>query len=282
MTEIDDFVNHIYYCNCLALLKALPSNSVQCLITDPPYFISTTNNKISRKNTTDILLDFGSWDKYESIEDYFKFTDQWFSECCRVIEPKGWLYIFFDRLKIGIFDLQLAPKNNIKSRTIFSWIKSNPPPSYRKVNWISATEQVYIGSKDTIEEKLEIFNNSTEEVWVGSKGECKLKNFLKQTEMRNWYMTPCRSNYRQTDHPTEKPEEIIELFIRASTNPNDIVLDCFCGSGTTLAVAKRLHRRFIGCDYTLKYAYMSRNRVLNTHPPKKLIETKKKIQQTLF
>jgi len=192
--------------DALEILKTIPENSIDCLVTDPPYFISQEKKDINRKylsgKENNIKLDFGEWDRYwENENEFFKWTEEWFKEVVRVLKQGAWLYIAFDKNKIGIFDLYLAPKYNIKSRTIFVWCKTNPTPSFRKVNWVSATEFI----------------------WVGSKGESKLSNFHKQTEMFNYMLYPNKSSYGKTSHPTEKPLKLFEKFILASTNEGDIV-----------------------------------------------------------
>jgi len=239
--------NHIYCINCLQGLKKLNDESVDCIITDPPYGVSQRGKKISRKSLSskswkrnmDIKLDFGKWDNFETEDEFFKFTESWFKECVRVLKQKSWIYIFFDKQKIGYFDLILAPKYGVKSRAIFTWLKTNPTPSFRKVNWLSASEFI----------------------WVGSKGSCKLKNFLNQTDMFNYMLTPNKSIYGKTEHPTEKPEELIKKFVLVSTHKGDLVLDPFMGSGTTAVVCKQTGRNFIGFEISQKYVDIANKRL---------------------
>jgi len=224
-------VNKIYCGDCLELMKKIDDGSIDLIITDPPYMISQKGKFLGRKSLSskswkrnmDIKLDFGEWDHYENEKEFFGFTESWFKECVRVLKEKGWIYIFFDKQKTGYFDLFLAPKYGLKGRTIFAWLKSNPCPSFRKVNWLSASEFV----------------------WVGSKGECKLKNFLQQKEMFNYLITPNKSSYGKTEHPTEKPERVIEKFVLVNTNKGDIILDCFAGTGVVGEVALKFGRKFI-------------------------------------
>ena len=232
--------NGILYCgDCREILKRIPNDLVNLLVTDPPYGISQKGEKISRTNfrhlnvkrTSDIKLDFGEWDHFQSLDEFIGFTESWFKECIRILKNKSWIYVFFDKMKTGIFDIFLAPKYNLKSRTIFVWCKTNPTPSFRKVNWISATEFV----------------------WVGSKGETKLKNFLNQKDMYNYMLTPNKSSYKKTEHLTEKPEILISKFVLTSSLENEIVLDPFAGSGTTLVVAEKLGRKWIGIEISKDY-----------------------------
>jgi len=240
-------INKIHEGDCLELLKKIPDNSIDCVITDPPYMISQKGKSIGRKSLSnkswkrnmDIKLDFGKWDNFDSEKEFFNFTEKWFKECARVLKPKSWIYIFFDKQKTGYFDLFLSRKYGIKGRTIFAWLKSNPVPSFRKVNWLSASEFI----------------------WVGSKGDCKLKNFLQQKEMHNNMTTPNKSAYGETKHPTEKPKKVIRKLVLVNTNEGDLVLDPFIGSGTTAIVCKELKRNFIGIEKEEEYVKMSRERL---------------------
>jgi len=239
--------NKIILGDCIEELKRIPSESIDLVITDPPYFISQAGGKISRnyqhykwKRNSDILLDFGEWDReWNGIEEYIGWTEEWFKEVVRVMKKGAWIYIFFDKQKIGIFDLILAPKYGIKSRTVFVWIKSNPTPSFRKVNWVSATEFI----------------------WVGSKGDSKLKNFKLQKEMNNYFIHPNGSSYKETNHPTEKPIRIIQHFIECSSNDGDLVLDCFAGSGSVGVACILSGRKYLLIEKNKEYFEMMMERI---------------------
>jgi DNA modification methylase len=240
-------INKIHLGDCRELLKEIPDNSIDLIITDPPYMISQKGKNISRKcmnskmfkANADIKLDFGAWDNFDSEKEFFDFTETWFKECARVLKDKSWIYVCFSKEKIGYFDLLLAKKYGLKTRTIFTWVKSNPCPSFRKVN----------------------YNSGTEYIWVGSKGDCKIKNFLKQIEMNNYMITPNKSSYGVTEHPTEKPLVLFKRFIQTSSNEGEIVLDCFVGGGTTAVACKELKRNFIGIEKEKLYVDMANKRL---------------------
>ncbi len=236
--------NGILYCgDCVGLLHFFPENSVDLIITDPPYMVSKKNNKfkgldVFEKRT--ISLDFGDWDRgWENEEDYFNWVEKWFAEGVRVMKKDSWIYIFFSKERLGIFHLYLSPKYGIESRTIFTWVKPNPLPSVYKTNWRSATEFVY----------------------VGSIGNGKIKNFLGQNEMVNYMIMTNGSGYKKTKHPTEKPELLISRFVMANSLEGDLVLDFFAGSGTTLAVCEKYNRRWIGIEMNEEYCQMAKNRL---------------------
>jgi DNA modification methylase len=247
MILINDPKIELYEGDCINVIKSMPDNSVDCIITDPPYNISIKGNKIQRNHKhynwhrpSAIGLDFGEWDRYwETEEDFFDFTESWFAECARIMKEQAWIYIFFDKLKTGIFDLLLSKKYQIKARTIYVWAKSNPVPSFHKVNWISGTEHI----------------------WVGSKGDSKLKNFKYQKEMNNYFISPNASAYKETEHPTEKPVKLIKHLIEVNSNEGDTILDCFAGSGTTGKAAYELNRNCILIEKEPEYCEIIKKRI---------------------
>ncbi|MBM3702896.1 MAG: hypothetical protein FJW63_07925 [Actinobacteria bacterium] len=250
---IENFVNKIICGDAVEVLKTLPNESMDLVLTDPPYKISIEGNKIQRtyahynwKRRSDIGLDFGKWDRnWESNKEYFEWVALWFAECHRVMKIGAWIYVFFDKQKTGLFDLMLAPTLGFKSRCIYVWVKTNPVPSFRKVNW----------------------NSGTEHIWVGSKGNSKLKNFKDQKYMANYFLSPNASAYKETEHPTEKPKKLLQHLIEVNSNKDDIILDPFIGSGTTAVACKELGRNYIGIDLSPDYCAMAEKRLQNTIKP---------------
>ena len=242
--EVEKFLNKIVLGDAIEVLKEIPDESIDLVIVDPPYFISKPGKKIGRKSKSgksmDVKLDYGQWDWFSSEDRFREFTEEWFKECVRALKTGGWIFVFFDKKKIWWFDSWLAPKYNVKTRDLFVWIKSNPVPSFRKMTFVSATEFI----------------------WVGSKGvESRIKNFLKQSEMVNYMITPNKAIYGKTDHPTEKPEALITRFVETCSREGEIVLDPFIGSGTTAVVCKRLSRNFIGIEKNKEYYDMAIKRL---------------------
>ncbi len=251
MYQIEEIRNKILQGDALVELMKMPDESIDCIIADPPYKISQEGKVIYRgikkykwERNTNIGFDFGKWDRqWESDENFFEWVELWFKECVRVMKKKAWIYIFFDKQKTGIFDLYLAPKYKIKARIIYIWVKTNPVPSFRKVNW----------------------NSGTEHIWVGSKGDSKLKNFFDQKLMSNYFLSPNASAYSKTEHPTEKPETLIARLVRVNTNEGDTVLDLFSGSGTTAVVCKRLKRNFCSVEISEEYIKIAKKRLLQNY-----------------
>ncbi len=238
--------NYIYNGDCIDILGGLSAESVNMLVTDPPYNISQRGNKISRSNariksyrrSKDINLDFGDWDHFTDVE-YEEFIEQFVKLSKRALVDGAWGYVFFDKMRLGILE-RLYKEYELKYRTVISWCKTNPPPCFRKYNWVSAAEFIS----------------------VFSKGKGGIKRFLNpQKLMFNYIMTANKTSYGVTKHPTEKPLEIIERFILTGTYEGDVVLDPFLGSGTTAVAAVKNNRRFVGIEQSLEYCQMAVERI---------------------
>ena len=238
-------INKIHCGDCLELMKEIEDKSVDCIIIDPPYNISKENDNRDRSKLNSPIMrresplkyDFGEWDNMER-KDFLDFTKKWLKECCRVLKEDGSIISFFNKEDISFLGW-MAKDFGIRTRTIMSWHKTNPVPSFRKVNYLSACEFA----------------------WIGSKGKFKTFNFKQQKEMHNFFETPNKSSYGKTKHPTEKPESLISHLIEIHSNKEDIVLDCFMGSGTTAIACKQLKRNFIGIELSPEYCKIANKRL---------------------
>jgi len=236
----------LYLADALLVMEDIPENSIDMILTDPPYMISKKGAKIERKylwsdkyrRSKDITLDFGEWDHFESIEQYIDFTRAWLTKAFSKLKDGGWICIFFDKMKIYILD-NISREIGITPKTIYVWAKTNPVPNFRKMNFLSATEFI----------------------WCGEKGNRKMKNFRSYHEMYSYFLYPNKSIYGETDHPTEKPVELLKHLILPITLENDIVLDPFMGSGSTGVASMLLKRKFIGIEKDPHYYEQARARI---------------------
>lgn len=241
--------NKIYCMDCIEGLRKIQDNSIDCLITDPPFNISEEGKDISRKSlsskfhkrNSNIKKDFGDWDRLPERE-YKNFIELWFNEVNRVLKEGAWVFIFFSKERIGYFTDPLDgifQLHGYKTRTVISWHKTNPVPSFRKMNFLSSCEFCV----------------------VGSKGKSRIPNFLMQREMHNFFETANGSSYKKTKHPTEKPLNLIEWLVKIGSKEGDIVLDCFVGSGTTPLACLNLNRKFIGFELNPEYIKIAKERL---------------------
>ncbi|MDI6737878.1 MAG: site-specific DNA-methyltransferase [Nanoarchaeota archaeon] len=245
-------LNTIVNCECLKGMRQMADNSVDTIITDPPYNISKLNDNRSKLNSpiirreSPLKYDFGEWDNLSRTE-FLDFTKSWLKECCRVLKEGGTIISFFNKEDISFLGWE-AKDLGIRTRSIISWHKTNPVPSFRKVNYLSACEFLWVGSKG-------------EKAWTF--------NFKQQKEMHNFFETPNSSSYGETEHPTEKPLKLLKHLIEIHTNENDIVLDPFMGSGTTAVACIQTGRQYIGFELSEDYCKMSEARIKATQPPLK-------------
>ena len=168
----DDFINKIIQGDCLKIMKEIPDNSIDLVLTDPPYMISSSLKIRRQRNPIkftkkwkfkgkDIDYKFGDWDIFETMTDYLNFTEQWFKECIRVLRKGGHIVSFFDKHKLSYL-VHWAEKLNVKTRQCLFWIKSNPVPQARKVAFMSAVELAYWGTKETTERRYACVSEDTE------------------------------------------------------------------------------------------------------------------------
>lgn len=236
--------------DCIDLLKDIPNESVDLILTDPPYNISKENDNRDRSKLNSAIMrrhkplnyDFGDWDNMERQE-FLNFTKEWFYLACDKLKNGGTIITFFNKEDISYFNW-IGKEKDIRTRTIYTWHKTNPVPSFRKVNYLSACEFAYIGSKG-------------DKSWTF--------NFGMQKDMHNFFETSNASSYGVTDHPTEKPLSMIEHLVGVHSNKGDIVLDPFMGSGTTGVACKDLDRSFIGFEKYEHYFDIAKQRIEGTY-----------------
>lgn len=229
-------VNRILRIDALEGLRRLPDESVDLVVTDPPYNIAAAD-RTTMKNGKPLstLKAWGHWDRMHTF-DYDILILRLISECYRVLKPGGACYIYTAREQNGYFVRQAVARGFVYRNQI-SMIKKNPIPSFSKSNWRSAFELcMYL-----------------------TKGKPKVFNFVSQTLCKNVF--PYSNSHRDTTHPTEKPLDLIKLIIEVSSNEGDLVLDPFMGSGTTAVAAKQLGRRFLGFELDAEYVRMARDRL---------------------
>jgi DNA modification methylase len=215
-------LNAIYHADVREYLKKLPDNSFDCIIADPPYFIS--QNRTFTRKEKNVERYFGDWD-VGNAESFFQ---SWLPECFRVLKHN--LFIFTKSTLI-----QHLAENYPHFKTAITWHRTNPCPQFEKANFISSCEYILYFQK--------------------KKG---LFNFLSQQEMHNFIETPTEQRKAIRFHPTQKHERVIEWLLKIGSNKNSLILDLFSGSGTTSRVSKRLERHFLGIEHDSAYIRKAR------------------------
>jgi len=251
-------INQIIQGNCVEVLNSLPEQSIDLIFADPPYNLQLQND-LHRPNMSKVDAVNDKWDQFESFSQYDEFTSEWLTACKRVLKATGSIWVigsYHNIFRVGkiMQDLGFWILNDV------IWIKSNPMPNFRGVRFTNAHETL---------------------IWAASGKNSKytfnhhaMKELNDEKQMRSdwWLLSLATGKERVKDengnkaHSTQKPQELLYRVILSSTNPNDIVLDPFFGSGTTGAVAKMLHRKWIGIEKEEKYIEVAQKRIDGINP----------------
>ena len=243
--------NQIIPGDCLEVLAQLPENSVDMVFADPPYNLQLSQD-LWRPNRTRVGAVEDAWDKFTSFEEYDDFTRSWLSACRRVLKDEGTLWVigtYHNIYRVGAIlqDLGFWILNDIV------FIKTNPMPNFHGVRFTNSHETLLWAQKKKGAKYT--FNHHA------------MKALNDDLQMRSdWLLPICTGKERikangTKAHSTQKPEALLYRVLLSSTNPGDIVLDPFFGSGTTGAVAKKLGRHFIGIERDEGYLKIAQDRI---------------------
>lgn len=219
-------LNKIYQGDCLKIMRSWPDKCVDLIVTDPPYGVAYLT---SRRSSTDALVrpivnDSGDW---------FPFAEAWFNEACRVLKDDSHIYCFGSFLTQPKMQPLIASKVNFKNVLVWD-----------KMNWSVGDLEGDYGRQY----ELIYFAHKGRRVLNGKK---RYGNILRVS----------RGSGDQYEHPTQKPEEIMVKLIECSSNPGDIVFDCFAGGGPTLVAAEKMGRNWIGCEIEPSYVAIAKSRI---------------------
>lgn len=249
-------LGQVLHGDCIELLETLPEKSVDLIFADPPYNLQLQNT-LWRPNMTRVDAVDDEWDKFDSFQDYDRFSRAWLSACRRVLKDDGTIWVigsYHNIYRVGAImqDLEFWFLNDIV------WVKYNPMPNFRGVRFANAHETLLWASKS--KGARYTFNHHA------------MKPFNEDKQMRSdWLLPLCTGRERlkiegKKAHPTQKPEALLYRVILSSSSPGDVVLDPFFGTGTTGAVAKVLHRKWIGIEQEEKYVALARKRIASVTP----------------
>lgn len=228
----------LYEGNALELLKNLDDNSIDVIITDPPYFLS--NDGISCHAGKMVSVNKGDWDKTHDSMTIEEFYRTFLEECKRILKKDGNLWVFGSMH--NIFELGYLLKTlKFKILNNITWEKPNPPPNLSCRMFTHSTETILWARHN--EKSKHYFNYKLMKEINGNK---QMKDVWRFTSTK-----PSEKNHGK--HPTQKPLDLIKQMILASTIEDDLILDCFSGSGTTLVAAQELKRKSIGFEMIREY-----------------------------
>jgi modification methylase len=247
-------LNTIIDGDCIDVMNSLPEASVDLIFADPPYNLQLKGD-LHRPDNSKVDAVDDHWDQFASFQVYDKFTREWLAAARRLLKPDGAIWVigsYHNIFRVGtaMQDAGLWILNDVV------WRKSNPMPNFRGMRLTNAHETMIWASKT--EKSKYTFNYEA------------LKALNEGIQMRSdWVLPICNGGERLKDdngdkaHPTQKPESLLHRVLVGSTNPGDLVLDPFFGTGTTGAVAKKLGRNFIGIEREAAYRKVAQKRIDN-------------------
>ena len=250
--QYGDESNSIIHGDSLEALRNFSSNSIDLIFADPPYNIGKT---------------FGDFvDTWPSEDAYAEWSYQWLNECIRILKPSGSIYVMTSTQAMPYFDIFLRTKVEILSRIIWSYDSSGVQA---KKYYGSMYEPILFAVKDkksykfNAEDILVEAKTGSVRKLIDYRGDTPKPYNTKKVPGNVWEIP--RVRYRMPEyeeHPSQKPEALLERMITASSDAGDTVLDPFSGTFTTSAVAKRLGRKTVGIERHLDYVKIGMRRVL--------------------
>ncbi|MCD4746566.1 MAG: site-specific DNA-methyltransferase [Bacteroidales bacterium] len=255
-------INKIYNGDCINVLQNnIDKGSITLIFADPPYNLSGKRLNLKNNKTGGAFYKMNEeWDTFK-YSDYVNFTTKWIEACYNVLIFNGSLYISCTQHNIGEILVE-AKKIGFKLNNILTWYKTNAMPNITKRTFTHSTEFVcwFVKGKNWIFNYDEVKKFNPHKTKDGKNKQ--MRDFLDFIELP---IVQGRERIRGENgraiHPTQKPERLLELIIKASSKIGDIILDPFFGTGTTGYVANRLSRNWVGIENNPRYIELAEKRI---------------------
>ena len=239
-------LSELFLGDTLEIMKTLKPESYDLIFSDPPYNLS--NDGFTCQNGKMVSVNKGEWDKSKGFENDLAFHELWISECKKLLKPNGTLWVSGTYHSIFLCGY-LLQKNDWHILNDIAWFKPNASPNLSCRMFTASHETLIWAKKSKKAKQTYNYKYLKEQDW-GS-------DFIKKPnkQMRSvWVINTTPQREKEFGkHPTQKPEGLLERVILSSTNEGDMVLDPFCGSGTTGVVATKNNRVFTGIDNNINY-----------------------------
>ncbi|MFA4889161.1 MAG: site-specific DNA-methyltransferase [Candidatus Omnitrophota bacterium] len=236
----------LFKVNCFDFLPSLPENSIDMIFADPPYFLS--NGGFTCHAGKMVSVNKGKWDVSKGLEENYIFTQRWLRECQRVLTPNGTIWV--SGTSHIIYTVGSAMQSlGYKILNDIAWFKVNPPPNLSCRYFTHSTETILWAAKN--KDSRHYFNYPLMKKMNNDKQMLSLWSIKAPGMLEKIY----------GKHPTQKPIELLDRIVKASTRTGDIVLDPFSGSGTTGIAAYKEGRQYIGIELEEEYLKTSIKRL---------------------
>lgn len=248
-----DETSTLYLGDSLELLKNFSAESVDVIFADPPYFLS--NDGVTCKSGKRASVNKGKWDRAATLKEKHDFNLAWINLCKNILKPSGTIWVSGTLHNIYSVGMALE-QEDFKIMNNITWQKTNPPPNLSCKYFTHSTETILWAKK--ISSAKHFFNYELMKELNGGK---------QMKDVWSGALTPQREKIFGR-HPTQKPLYLLEKILLASTREGELVLDPFCGSGTTGVACKLLGRKFIGIDNDRDFILLAKERLIRADEQK--------------
>lgn len=257
---------NIVYCgDCLTRLRDMPANSIDLIYIDPPFNSQRDHVMLSAEKEKRRFED-----RFENVNEYLGYMKPLLIQLHRVLKPTGSFYYHCDwhashYIKVLLDGPDLFGYDNFQNEIVWLYKSGGASPRKR----FSRKHDIILFYTKT---SVYTFNGLKEKSYNRNLKPYNFEGVEEQQDEVGWYTTVGMKDYweinmvgrtsgERLDYPTQKPEALLERIITASSNEGDVVLDAFCGSGTTLAAAQKLNRRWIGIDISAAACKLAKQRL---------------------
>ncbi|MEW6432450.1 MAG: site-specific DNA-methyltransferase [Myxococcota bacterium] len=257
----------LYQGDSLALLESFDEHTFDLIFADPPYFLS--NGGFTCQSGKRAPVKKGDWDASKGVEDDHAFTSAWLKACQRVLKPSGTIWV--SGTQHVIFSVGFAMQQlGYKLLNTVSWYKPNASPNLACRYFTHSTEILIWASPGGKGKLKHTFNYAAMKQENGGKQMRDVwalprpgdEELAPDERGRIWTMTtPKPGEKTHGKHPTQKPIALLDRIVEACTEDDAVVLDPFCGSGTTGVAAVSKGRRFVGIDMNSEYLALTKKRI---------------------
>jgi len=231
----------IYNDDCINTMKKIQDDSVDLIITDPPYnlglFMKERATNLAKMR--DNFFGAAGWDNL-NFDEWELSMNSFFEETARVLKKGGSVIVFMAVIKVETI-IKIAEKYGLYYKTTGIWHKTNPMPRNMNLHFVNSTESwIYF----TYKKRTGTFNNDGK----------MLHDFIETSVTSS-------NERRHGKHPTQKPVQLMEHFVNVLSNEGDTILDPFMGSGSTGVACKMNGRNFIGIEINEEYYNIAKKRI---------------------
>lgn len=231
----------IYNGDCTVEMQKIANDSVDLILTDPPYNLGNfmINRSTNLAKMRENFFANAGWDNLE-FDEWVERMDSFFEDAARIIKTGGSMIIFMSIIKVETI-IKLAEKHGFYYKTTGIWHKLNPMPRNMNLHFVNSTEAwIYF----TYKKKTGTFNNENK----------MIHDFIETSVVSN-------GEKKAGKHPTQKPIALLEHFVKLLSNEGDLVVDPFMGSGSTGVVCKKMGRNFVGVEFDKEYYEIAQRRI---------------------